>query len=68
MSEYLINFAVRLDPNGGTLISWPKYDPKMPKLLTLQGHSAHSRFNITDDTFRKEAMDFLLTVMMDNPI
>jgi len=66
LADYLINFAVRLDPNDGALLSWPKYNTKTPKLLTFQ--DGHNPLNITDDTFRKDAMDFLLNVMVDNPI
>ena len=66
MTDYLINFAFQLNPNGDSLLPWPKYDTKMPKLLTFQ--DGDCPWNITDDTYRKEAMDFLATMMLKNPI
>ena len=35
MTSYWANFAQKGDPNGAGLPVWPKYDPKVPRVLHL---------------------------------
>ncbi|KAH8079814.1 Alpha/Beta hydrolase protein [Cristinia sonorae] len=67
LADYVINFVNRLDPNGpGGNLNWPKYDTASAKLLTLQ-----DGFNpqvITQDNFRKDAIDFAVKLGLDNPL
>jgi len=66
MEDYLIHFVNNLDPNGNTDINWPKYTTQSPRLLTfLDGLIP---LTITGDTFRKEAIDFMIKVTLSNPI
>ncbi|TFY81862.1 hypothetical protein EWM64_g2152 [Hericium alpestre] len=61
MTDYLIRFVAHLDPNGGTSVSWPKYTPASPELLTLWDGSAS---NVTKDTFREGQLDYLTQLFM----
>lgn len=66
MLDYVINFVNYLDPNGSTRTHWPKYHPSKPQVLTpIDGPTP---FVITEDTFRKEAIDFLMHLCMKYPI
>lgn len=57
MSDYFIQFANTLDPNGasGRTIEWPRYSKKDPKLMTF---FIEEPLAITDDTFRAEENDY----------
>jgi carboxylesterase type B len=35
LTDYLINFATTLDPNGRTVPSWPKYTTANPNMMTF---------------------------------
>jgi len=64
MTDVLINFAATLDPNGKTGIHWPKYTTSSPQLLTfLDGNVP---LVITQDTFRAEAISFLIDTIFLN--
>ncbi|KAI0754515.1 carotenoid ester lipase precursor [Daedaleopsis nitida] len=66
MTDYLINFVNRLDPNGPTGIPWPQYTTSAPKLLTfLDGATPLA---ITDDDYRVDAMKLLTKVSLEFPI
>lgn len=66
MDDYLIRFAVTLDPNSKTGLQWPKYTVSSPKLFTF--YDGLIPVGITDDTYRKEAMAFLTNVTLAHPI
>ena len=66
MTDYLINFVNHLDPNGPTALAWPKYSTSSPKLLTLQDLLIPQI--ITDDTYRKDAMNFATQLSLANPL
>ncbi|PPQ85181.1 hypothetical protein CVT25_004188 [Psilocybe cyanescens] len=68
MQDYLIRFASTLNPNSKSLLSfqWPKYDLKNRQLLAfLDGIIP---LEITPDTYRQDAMNFLTTVTLANPV
>lgn len=66
MTEYLIRFAAKLDPNGGILLNWPKYTTDSPKLLTfLDGLVPET---LTDDTFRVDGFNVLTELSLEHPI
>ena len=60
LTDALVNFATNLDPNGPTLIEWPAYTVDSPALLTLQDGNVTQQ--ITNDTFRAEAMQVLMQI------
>lgn len=66
MTDYLINFAVSLDPNGPGRLQWLKYDTSTRKLMTFLDGFDH--LQVTEDTFRKEAMDYITQVTLKNPL
>ncbi|KAF8895233.1 carotenoid ester lipase precursor [Infundibulicybe gibba] len=66
MADYLIRFAATLNPNGQTGINWPKYTTQSPQLLTFLDGLVP--LTITQDTYRKDAMNFLTNVTLANPI
>lgn len=58
LMDVLINFVTKLDPNGATLINWPKYTPDAPALFTLVDGNVTQE--ITNDTYRAEGMEAIL--------
>ncbi|KDQ26029.1 hypothetical protein PLEOSDRAFT_46151 [Pleurotus ostreatus PC15] len=68
MGDYLINFVNNLDPNGqGRGINWPKYTTSSPNLVTFNDDLIFP-ITITQDTFRKDAINFLTGVTLANPL
>ncbi|KIP05209.1 hypothetical protein PHLGIDRAFT_74623 [Phlebiopsis gigantea 11061_1 CR5-6] len=66
MAVYLINFANHFDPNGSGLLSWPKYTTSSPRLLTfLDGPIP---LEISQDTYRTDAMNFLTQLSLEAPL
>lgn len=66
MAEYLIHFVNDLDPNGDSLLTWPKYSTSNPQLLTfLDGFIPLA---ITQDTFRQSGISFVTQLSLANPI
>lgn len=66
MAVYLINFVNNLNPNGGGLLSWPKYSTSSPQLLTfLDGLIP---LEITQDTYRQAAMNLVTQLSLVNPL
>lgn len=67
MADYLINFVNFLDPNGPSVPEWPKYSPSEPNLLTfVDGVFNHTQ--ITADTHRQEAIDYLIHLSFAHPL
>jgi len=58
LTDYLINFATNLDPNGGLSPRWPQYNLKSPQLMTLVDSQVTNR-TITQDAYRVEEMELL---------
>ncbi|KAF7357370.1 Carboxylic ester hydrolase [Mycena sanguinolenta] len=66
LTDYLINFATKLNPNGNTVPNWPAYTTEAPNMMTfLDGLFPTT---ITQDTYRAEAMAFLTNVTLQFPI
>lgn len=69
MRDYVINFVVFLNPNGRTVLSWPKYDTSSaPKQLVFQDGLFKPPLAIINDDYRKEGMDYLTSVTLANPL
>jgi len=81
LTDYFVRFVAHLDPNGNTQVFWPKYTNKGRELLTLfdrstapvetgqetLGEGATLPVAVTQDTFRKEAIDFVVQLLVSNP-
>ncbi|EGN93872.1 hypothetical protein SERLA73DRAFT_78246 [Serpula lacrymans var. lacrymans S7.3] len=65
MTDYLVRFVANLDPSGNTGIDWPQYKTETPNLLTFLDGSIPA--NITQDTYRKEGIEFVTQMMLDDP-
>ena len=65
LTDYLINFATNLNPNGASVANWPPYTNKSPQLLTL--YDAPVPTNVTLDTYRAEGMKLLTEISLVNP-
>ncbi|KAJ7505884.1 Alpha/Beta hydrolase protein [Mycena galericulata] len=66
LTDYLINFATNLNPNGNTVPEWPAYTTKAPNMMTfLDGLFPTS---ITQDTYRASAMQFLTNLTLEFPL
>ncbi|KAH9060190.1 carotenoid ester lipase precursor [Lactarius vividus] len=66
LTDYLIYFATNLDPNGGSGPHWPQYTTSSPQLLTLLDGAVPA--NITLDTYRADAMNFLTELSLVHPL
>ncbi|KAI0804506.1 alpha beta-hydrolase [Irpex lacteus] len=73
LTTYLVNFVNHLDPNGNStdtespsVISWPQYTSSNPALMTfLDGTTPQE---ITQDTFRQDAIGNLTEVFLKYPL
>ena len=65
LTDYLIHFATNLNPNGDSLPNWPEYTPTSPQMLTFY---AGVPTNITQDTYRAEAISYLEEISRSNPV
>lgn len=66
LTDYLINFVNHLDPNGNGSAYWPQYTPTNPTLMTfLDGPTPQE---LTQDTFREEAMRTLTELFLKYPL
>ncbi|THH21400.1 hypothetical protein EW146_g169 [Bondarzewia mesenterica] len=66
LKDFIIHFAVSLDPNGVSSLHWPKYTNESPELMTFLDGSVP--LNITADTYRAEAFDFLTELSLEFPL
>ena len=66
MTDYLVNFVTNLDPNNSTGIYWPQYTTDSPNLLTFLDGLVP--LEITQDTYREEAIAFMMNVILQNPL
>jgi len=61
---YVISFTNNLDPNTGIGPVWPAYTKESPKLYTFfDGVSP----NVTDDTYRSDAIKFANQLALAHP-
>ncbi|KAG5654308.1 hypothetical protein H0H81_004727 [Sphagnurus paluster] len=67
MADYLIRFAANLDPNAKTGLQWPKYTTQTRKLFTFTDGLLIGG-QITEDTFRKDAMAHLTKITLEHPL
>jgi len=66
MTDYLVNFAGTLNPNGKTVPSWPAYTTATPNMMTfLDGLFPTT---ITQDTYRAAGMQFLTNLTLQFPL
>ncbi|KAJ7505885.1 Alpha/Beta hydrolase protein [Mycena galericulata] len=66
LTDYLINFATNLNPNGNTVPSWPAYTTATPNLMTFLDGLIPTE--ITQDTYRAAGMQFLTNLTLEFPI
>jgi len=66
MADYLVRFAANLDPNGDTGIEWPQYTTDSPNLLTFLDGPVP--LEITQDTYRVEAIEGITNLLLEYPI
>ncbi len=67
LQDYLIWFVTNLDPNNANMgITWPKWTVESPLLLSF--YDVLVAQNITEDTYRAEAIDTLNVFLLENTI
>ncbi|GJE92625.1 carotenoid ester lipase precursor [Phanerochaete sordida] len=66
MTDYLINFASTLNPNGAGLLNWPAYTTAGKQLLTFLDGTVP--LAITKDDFRTNGTDLLTQLLQVNPL
>ncbi|KAJ7897497.1 Alpha/Beta hydrolase protein [Mycena leptocephala] len=66
LTDYLINFANTLDPNGATVPAWPAYTTAAPCMITFLDGAV--RTTITNDTYRAAGMAFLTNFTLQVPL
>ncbi|KAJ7124154.1 carotenoid ester lipase precursor [Mycena epipterygia] len=67
LTDYLINFATSLNPNGNTVPNWPAYTTATPNMMTFLDGLIPTTI-ITQDTYRAAEMEFLTTLELEFPI
>ncbi|KAF9265176.1 carotenoid ester lipase precursor [Marasmius fiardii PR-910] len=67
LADYLIRFATNLDPNGSGSPSWPEYTTGSPSLMTFVDDLIFPT-RITQDTYRKDAMNAVTQVTLVHPV
>ena len=71
MTDYLINFMHKFDPNGNTSkIHWEKYKADNPVVLDFIGDDAYGNdsLRLIQDTYRKDALDLLMKLNLEEPL
>lgn len=64
--DYIINFTNKLDPNGPSQLSWPKYTTSSVQLMTfLDGLIPKI---ITQDTYRQQPMGYSMQLGLKYPL
>lgn len=66
MTDYLIRFVTHLDPNGGSLLQWPKYSTSKPELMTFLDGATPLELSL--DTFRVEGFEKLNQLALKYPL
>ncbi len=67
LQDYLIRFVANLDPNdASTNITWPKWTAESPLMLSFNDGAVAQ--NVTEDTYREEAIDTLNAFLFENPM
>jgi len=67
LTDFLIQFATNLDPNGLLSPHWPRYTASSPQLLTLLGSQLEVTSNnrtITLDTYRTKEIEFITNISL----
>jgi len=60
LTDFLIQFATNLDPNGILSPEWPRYTKLSPQLMTLLGSQiTDNNRTISLDTYRVKGMEFI---------
>ncbi|KAH9907098.1 carotenoid ester lipase precursor [Epithele typhae] len=67
LTDYLVNFANNLDPNGATVPVWPQYSVAEPQLMTFVD-GLRNRTEITTDDFRNESMAYVVELALKYPL
>ncbi|KAJ6554984.1 carotenoid ester lipase precursor [Mycena vulgaris] len=66
LTDYLVNFATNLNPNGNTVPNWPAYTTATPNMMTFLDGLIPT--TITQDTYRAAGMQFLINTTLQFPI
>ncbi|KAF7299717.1 Carboxylic ester hydrolase [Mycena chlorophos] len=66
LTDYLINFANTLNPNGNTVPEWPGYTTATPNMMTFLDGLFPTE--ITQDTYRAEGIAYLTELTLQYPI
>ncbi|KAJ6498720.1 carotenoid ester lipase precursor [Mycena vulgaris] len=66
LTDYLINFATDLDPNGGTVPNWPECAVATPNMMKF--FEGLYPMAITQDAYRAEALASLTNLTLQFPI
>ncbi|KAJ7119782.1 carotenoid ester lipase precursor [Mycena epipterygia] len=66
LTDYLINFATSLNPNGKTVPSWPAYTTATPNMMMFLDGLIPT--TITQDTYRAAGMQFLTNITLEFPL
>ncbi|KAJ7755296.1 carotenoid ester lipase precursor [Mycena maculata] len=67
LMDYLINFAMNLNPNGRAVPNWPTYTTETPNMMMFLD-SFFIPTTIINDTYRAAAMQFLANITLEFPM
>ncbi|KAF9234880.1 Alpha/Beta hydrolase protein [Melanogaster broomeanus] len=66
LAAYLVRFVANLDPNGDSDLYWPQYTTAEPNMLELLDGVIPQA--LTQDTYRAEAIEYLINVTLEYPL
>ncbi|KAJ7644706.1 carotenoid ester lipase precursor [Roridomyces roridus] len=66
LRDAVINFSNNLDPNGHTVPNWPKWSVANPNMMTFLDGLFPTQ--ISQDTYRKDAMEAITQITLQFPI
>ena len=66
MTDFFVRFVNSLDPNESGATDWPEYTVADTQMLVFQ--EGATPLTVIKDTFRKEAMDFLMELSLAEPL
>ncbi|KAF9234882.1 Alpha/Beta hydrolase protein [Melanogaster broomeanus] len=66
LTAYLVRFVANLDPNGDSDLYWPQYTTAEPNMLELLDRVIPQA--LTQDTYRAEAIEYLINLTLEYPL
>ncbi|KAI0628196.1 carotenoid ester lipase [Trametes polyzona] len=70
MTDFLVRFVTTLDPNdngNSSATHWPAYTRHSPHMLAFTEGPGNKTLEVVSDTYREEAIDFIIQLSLEHP-